>query len=288
MKFLSRRAGFARAVVSFLVIRSLPGALVQAQSAPPYRDPKLGVEQRVADLLSRMTLEEKVAQLQSLWQSRQFPQEPKMFFVDDKGAFVPELAAVALKNGIGEVSHPGEKRGAREMAEYTNTVQKWLKDNTRLGIPVLFHEECLHGYAALRGTSYPQAIGLASTWDPGLVEEIFSATAAEARARGAQQVLSPVLDLARDPRWGRTEETYGEDPQLVSEIGLAAIRGYQGPGPALTPGHVFATAKHFAAHGPNEGGINTPPTRIGTRPSGSPTPPTRRRWRSTPRARRSC
>ena len=86
--------------------------------------------------------------------------------------------------------------------------------------------------------------------------------AREARARGAQQVLSPVVDLARDPRWGRTEETYGEDPHLVSEIGLAAIRGYQGPGPGLTPGHVFATAKHFAAHGPNEGGINTAPTQV--------------------------
>ena len=91
---------------------------------------------------------------------------------------------------------------------------------------------------------------------------MFTVAAREARARGAQQVLSPVLDLARDPRWGRTEETYGEDPHLVSEIGLAAIRGYQGPMPALTPGHVFATAKHFAAHGPHEGGINTAPTQV--------------------------
>jgi beta-glucosidase len=250
---------FARTVFALFAICTLERASALAQSSLPYRDPKLDVEERVSDLLSRMTLDEKVAQLQGSWQNRQFSQDPKVFFVDEKGAFLPERAAVALKNGLGEMSRPSEQRGPREMAEFTNTMQRWLRDNTRLGIPVLFHEECLHGYVALRGTAYPQAIGLASTWDPGLVQEVFSATAAEVRARGAQQCLTPVLDLARDPRWGRTEETYGEDPYLVSRIGVAAIRGFQGTGTLIDKSHVIATAKHFAVHGQPEGGTNAAP-----------------------------
>jgi beta-xylosidase len=179
--------------------------------------------------------------------------------VDEKGAFLPERAAVLLQDGIGQMSRPSEGRGPREMAEFTNTMQKWLKEHTRLGIPVLFHDECLHGHVAEKGTSYPAAIGLASTWDPDLVREVFTATAAEARARGAQECLAPVLDLARDPRWGRTEETYGEDPYLVSRIGVAAIKGFQGTGPFLDKAHVLATAKHFAVHGQPEGGTNVAP-----------------------------
>ena len=229
-----------------------------AQAMLPYRDPKLPIETRLTDLLSRMTLDEKVAQMEGAWENRQFFNDPKALFVDEKGNFVPENAAILLKNGIGEISRPSENRGPRQMAEYTNTVQKWMKENTRLGIPVLFHDECLHGHVAPRGTSYPQAIALSSTWDTDLVETVFTATAAEVRARGAHHCLAPVLDLARDPRWGRTEETYGEDPYLVSHIGLAAIRGFQGTGP-LDSTHVIATAKHFAVHGQPEGGNNVAP-----------------------------
>ena len=236
-----------------------------AQEVPGYRNPSLPIEQRVADLLSRMTLEEKVAQLEGAWENRQFFRDPQALFVDDKGVFLPERAALLLKNGLGEMSRPSEGtrpkegKGPREMAEFTNTMQRWMKDNTRLGIPVLFHEECLHGHVAPKGTSYPQAIALASTWDPDLIREVFSATAAEVRARGAQQCLAPVLDLARDPRWGRTEETYGEDPYLVSRIGVAAIQGFQGTGPYIDKSHVLATAKHFAVHGQPEGGTNVAP-----------------------------
>jgi beta-glucosidase len=231
----------------------------QAPDAPAYRDPKLPIEQRLADLLSRMTLEEKVAQLEGVWENQQFMKTPESRFVDEKGAFLPERAAVLLPDGIGQMSRPSEGRGPREMAEFTNTMQKWLKENTRLGIPVLFHDECLHGHVAQKGTSYPAAIGLASTWDPDLVHEVFTATAAEARARGTQECLAPILDLARDPRWGRTEETYGEDPYLVSRIGVAAIKGFQGTGPFIDKAHVLATAKHFAVHGQPEGGTNVAP-----------------------------
>ena len=230
-----------------------------AQEVPPYRDPKLPVEQRVSDLLSRMTLEEKLAQMEGAWENPQFINQQQAFFVDDKGAFLSEKAAVVLKNGLGEISRPSEGRGPRAMAEFTNAVQKWVKENTRLGIPVVFHDECLHGHVAPGGTSYPMAIALSSTWNPGLVGEVFTATAAEVRARGAQHCLAPVLDLARDPRWGRTEETYGEDPFLVSRLGVAAIKGFQGVGPFVDSSHVMATAKHFAVHGQPEGGTNVAP-----------------------------
>ena len=232
---------------------------IQAQSNLPYQNPNLPVEQRVSDLISRMTLDEKLAQLQGAWENKSFFPDTANLFVDQDGAFLPERAAVLLKSGIGEITRPSEKRSPREMAEFTNAIQKWVKENTRLGIPVLFHEECLHGHAAPKGTAYPQAIALASTWDPELVRDVFSATAAEVRARGAQQCLAPVLDLAREPRWGRTEETYGEDPYLVSQVGLAAIQGFQGTGPFIDKSHVLATAKHFAVHGQPEAGTNVAP-----------------------------
>jgi beta-glucosidase len=238
---------------------SATAANAPPQGTPPYLDRNLPVEQRVADLMSRMTLEEKVAQLESVWENQASMNEKIDPFVDDKGNFLPDRAEVVLKNGLGEMARPSEGRGPRATAEFTNTMQKWIKDNTRLGIPVIFHEECLHGYVAPGSTEYPQAIALASTWDTQLVGNIFTATAAEARARGATECLTPDLDLARDPRWGRTEETYGEDPYLVSRLGVAAIEGFQGLGPALDASHVFATAKHFAVHGQPEGGTNVAP-----------------------------
>jgi beta-glucosidase len=252
------RQGWARPVVLVALLLAIRFGTA-AQDVPVYRDAKAPVEQRVADLLGRMTLEEKVAQLVGTWQNKNFINATNPRIVDDKGTFVPEQAGGLLKHGLGEMSRPSENRGPREMAEFTNAIQKWLKENTRLGIPILFHEECLHGHAAPRATSYPQAIALASTWDPALVHDVFASIAAEVRARGAQECLAPVLDLARDPRWGRTEETYGEDPYLVSRIGVAAIHGYQGAGPYLDKSHVFATAKHFAVHGQPEAGTNAAP-----------------------------
>ena len=233
--------------------------LALPQERFPYLDSKLPVEQRIADLLPRMTLEEKVAQLTSAMGRPAMGTDSAATFVDAKGLFQPEGASVLLKHGIGQIAHPSGMRGPHEMAEFTNAIQKWVKNNTRLGIPVLFHDECLHGHVALKGTSFPQAIALASTWDPELVESVFSATAYEVRSRGSQQCLTPVLDIARDPRWGRTEETYGEDPYLGSLIAVAAVRGFQGTGGFIDKSHVIATAKHFAVHGEPEGGTNTAP-----------------------------
>jgi beta-glucosidase len=240
-------------------------AAVRADEAPAYKNPRLPVEARVADLLARMTLDEKVAQLGSIWGQKAQAQ-------DDKGVFDPAKAKKLLANGIGQVSRPSEVRQsggpwrtAREAATYVNAVQKFLVEDTRLGIPAMFHEEAVHGFAALGATIFPVPIGLASTWDPAQIEKVMTVAAQEARARGVQQVLAPVIDLARDPRWGRTEETYGEDTYLVTRLGVGAIRGYQGPTLPLADGKVFATAKHFAVHGPHEGGINTAPSNISER-----------------------
>jgi beta-glucosidase-like glycosyl hydrolase len=248
----------------FLALLAVLPAL--AQDTAVYRDRTRPVDERVRDLLARMTLEEKVAQTLALWKGKEK-------ITDAQGQLDPAGARVLLASGLGQLSRPTELRdrptrillGPREDAVFINSVQKWLVENTRLGIPVLTHEEALHGLVAPRGTSFPIPIALASTWDPALVERVMSIAALEARARGTHEVLSPVLDLARDPRWGRTEETYGEDPYLVSRLGVAAIRGYQGTSRTLARDKVFATAKHFAGHGPHEGGINTAPTAFAER-----------------------
>ena len=138
-------------------------------------------------------------------------------------------------------------------------------NNTRLGIPVIFHEECLHGHAAIDSTSFCQPIGLAATFNPELVEALFTMTAYEARVRGTHQALTPVVDVARDPRWGRVEETYGEDPYLVTHMGIAAVRGFQGDRKFRDKKRVIATLKHFAAHGQPESGMNCAPVNVSLR-----------------------
>jgi len=239
-------------------------ALIEAQGPPLYRQAAAPVDARVADLLGRMTIEEKVAQLLGVWNRKREIQ-------DAQGRFDPANAKALLGNGIGEVSRPSEVarptsgapyRTAREQALFVNAVQKWLVENTRLGIPAMFHEEALHGLVAPGGTHFPVPIGLASAWDPALVERLMGVAALEGRARGTQHVLSPVVDLGRDPRWGRIEETYGEDPYLVTQMGVAAVRGYQGTSLPLAADKVFATLKHFAGHGSHEGGVNTAPALV--------------------------
>lgn len=230
----------------------------------PYRDPKLSLEKRVRDLLSRMTLEEKAAQMVCLWRER-----PNTL-LNDGGDFDPAKAKAAYKkgNGLGQVARPsdaGKGKNARQMAELTNIIQKFFVENSRLGIPVMFHEECLHGHWAIDGTSFPQPIALAGTFNPALVERLFAMTAEEARVRGAHHVLTPVVDVVRDPRWGRCEETYGEDPYLVARMGIAAVRGFQGDASFHDRKHVIATLKHFTGHGQPESGMNCAPANISER-----------------------
>ena len=222
--------------------------------APRYKDSTLPVADRVANLLPRMTLEEKVEQLSWTWQRN-------VQVIDPTGTYTTETARKAVESEW----NPDFKLTPRNAAILRNAVQRYQLEKTRLGIPIIFPGEALHGYMEYGSTSFPQALGLAATWDTALVKRIFSAAANEAGSRGAGQVFTPVLDLARDPRWGRTEETYGEDPFLISRIGIAAIEGLQGDSYIIDRHHVMATAKHFAVHGVPEGGTNTAPGNISER-----------------------
>jgi len=214
----------------------------------PYRNPKLTIDERVADLLPRMTLEEKVDEITG-------GAEERYGILDPTGIWNVEKARAVFRR----LDSPNSAITPRESAILRNAVQRYQLEKTRLGIPALFMGEALHGFAEDGSTSFPQAIGLASTWDPTLVHQVFTAAGNEAGARGMDQVFAPVLDLARDPRWGRTEETYGEDPYLVSRMGVAAIEGLQGYSFYIGRDHVLATVKHFAVHGQPEGGTNTAP-----------------------------
>jgi beta-glucosidase len=229
-----------------------------------YKDASLASEQRVKDLLPRMTLEEKAAQMVCIWQ-----QKPQTL-VDAEGNFDERKAKSAFKDGrgLGQVGRPsdaGRGKNARDMAVLTNAIQKFFLEHSRLGIPVIFHEECLHGHAAVDGTSFPQPIALGATFNPELVEQLFTMTAAEARLRGTHQALTPVVDVAREPRWGRVEETYGEDPFLVTRLGIAAVRGFQGDRKFRDKRRVMATLKHFVGHGQPESGMNCAPANVSLR-----------------------
>ena len=250
----------AALVLSLAVPRT---AGTQGSGAPDYKNPRLPIGRRVADLLGRMTLEEKVAQLVCLWEGR--PVVGPQTGSSKGGDFSPERARLVMKDGVGQVARQREGKDPREAARFANALQKWLVEETRLGIPAIFHDEILHGLMAPKGTSFPTSLALAGSWDTELVSRVFTAAALETRARGSHFVLGPNLDLAREPRWGRTEETYGEDPYLVSRMGVAAIRAIQGPGPNVDGEHVIATAKHFAAHGQPEGGTNIAPVNVSER-----------------------
>lgn len=231
---------------------------------PVYLDATLPIAERVADLLGRMTLEEKAAQMVCVWN------EKVEKLLDDKGGFSPDRAAEHFGhgNGLGQVGRPGDAYGGAapaDFAELTNAIQRFFIENSRLGIPVVFHDECLHGLVARDATSFSQPIGLAATFDPELVRRVYEITAREARACGVHQALAPVVDVARDPRWGRVEETFGEDPYLVAELGVAAVRGFQGNREVGRADRVICTLKHFAAHGQPESGNNCAPVSISER-----------------------
>jgi len=221
------------------------------EAGPAYRDPGRPLAERVDDLLGRMTREEKVAQLGSAW----------VFQLAEGTTLSAERAGDVLKNGLGHVTRisGASSLDAEGSARLANEIQRYLMEETRLGIPAIVHEEICSGLMAREATVFPQAIGLASTWDPELAGALGDSVRAQMRAVGAHQGLAPVLDICRDPRWGRAEETFGEDPYLVSRMGVAFILGLQGE--TLRDG-VIATAKHFVGYGASEGGMNWAPAQI--------------------------
>ena len=238
---------------------------------PLYKNPHAPVAARVNDLLSRMTLQEKIAQISCIWQR-------KSDIEDAQGNFDPAKASHAFPYGIGQIARPTDRvplepndplqnvfRNVPQTVEFVNAIQHYSVDHTRLGIPTIFHGEGLHGFMARDATSFPQAIALSSSWDPELVTSVYTVVAREARARGVQILLTPVINLGRDPRWGRIEETFGEDPYIASRLGVAEVRGLQGDKLPLGPDRVFATLKHMAAYGVPEAGTNVGPADIGRR-----------------------
>lgn len=233
-------------------------------TTPDFLNASLPVSQRVADLLGRMTIEEKAAQMVCVWN------EKATKLLNEEGTFDPDRAAEHFGHGhgIGQVGRPGDSCGGAKPAAFaalTNAIQKHFVENSRLGIPVQFHDECLHGLVARDATSFAQPIGLAATFNLDLIRRLYEMTAREARSCGIHQALTPVVDVARDPRWGRVEETFGEDPYLVGEMGFAAVRGFQGDRQINEPDRVIATLKHFAAHGQPESGMNCAPVSISER-----------------------
>jgi beta-glucosidase len=221
---------------------------------PSYKDATRPLEERVENLLGQMTLDEKIAQLGCLWSTS--------LVRDD--AFDADFAASKMPHGMGQVTRIGASTGLRppESAALMNAIQRIAIERTRLGIPIFVHEESVGGFCHRDATVFPQGLGLASSWNPALVEQVAGVIREQMLAVGARLGLAPVLDIARDPRWGRVEETYGEDPVLAGMIGTAYVRGLQTDD--LRNG-IVATGKHFLAYAMSEGGRNWNPVQLGPR-----------------------
>ncbi|WP_229857497.1 glycoside hydrolase family 3 protein, partial [Streptomyces anandii] len=227
-------------------------------STAPWRDPALPAAARVDDLLSRMTLREKSAQLYGVWVGA----------ATDGDGVAPHQQAMntdydweeLITLGLGQLTRSfgtapvDPALGAQALA----LAQRRIAEAGRFGIPAVAHEECLAGFTAWGATAYPVPLAWGATFDPGLVEEMAARIGRDMRSVGVHQGLAPVLDVVRDPRWGRVEETIGEDPYLVGTIGTAYVRGLESAG-------VVATLKHFAGYASSAGARNLAPVRAGTR-----------------------
>jgi beta-glucosidase len=228
----------------------------------PYQEPGRNIEERANDLLARMTFEEKTAQMHALWLILAEDGQHRPRQDDFTGGTDPAAIKKALGHGLGQISRALGSHGvdARTGVRALNRLQKFLCEETRLGIPVLSHEECLVGLMARGATMFPSALAYSATWNPDLVERVAEAIGREARSVGCRQGLAPVLDVSRDVRWGRTEETLGEDPYLVGILGTRFVRGLQGEKRDL-----LATLKHYAGHSFSEGARNHGPVHLGWR-----------------------
>ncbi|MBC8747591.1 MULTISPECIES: glycoside hydrolase family 3 N-terminal domain-containing protein [Paraburkholderia] len=236
--------------------------LVRQSEVPLYRNPAAAVEERVADLLARMTLDEKIAQLHAAWLKLSADGAHKARSIDFAQSANQITVDEILQHGLGQITRPlgthtvDPKEGVRAL----NELQRKMVEDTRLGIPVMSHEECLVGLMIKDATLFPSPLNYAATWNPRLVGEVGTIIGAQARSIGCHQGLAPVLDVSRDPRWGRTEETLGEDPYLVGVLACHYVKGLQGEQRDL-----LATLKHFVGHSASEGGRNHAPVHVGPR-----------------------
>ena len=224
-----------------------------------YKDSSLPTESRVEDLLRRMTIEEKVAQLTGWWD----PNEQKLR--QQGKIYDPSFYSKNCPHGIGQLGPLHNLTVAEDIKQYA-AVQEYFRNQTRLGIPAIQHDEAAHGFMRFEANSFPSPIGLSCAWNPDLMKEIYDQAAREARSRGVSHILSPIVDVARDLRWGRVDETLGEDPYLVGKLGEAMVHGLQGSSDgSIDSNHVAATLKHFAGYAGTEGGRNRSPYPYGHR-----------------------
>ncbi|MBI9065553.1 MAG: glycoside hydrolase family 3 protein, partial [Marinilabiliaceae bacterium] len=225
-----------RTILTWLLLVLITSTTQGARKKWPYQNPELTVEQRVDDLLSRMTLEEK------FWQMFMIPGDLSDGKENYKnGIFGFQVAAKGRQaEATEQMLDYGPSGAAREVAERINAIQKYFVEETRLGIPIIAFDEALHGLVRDHATAFPQAIALAATWDTVLVSDVATAIMHETRSRGIRQILSPVLNIARDVRWGRTEETYGEDPYLTTQVAKSFIGAFERNGVVTTPKHFIA------------------------------------------------
>ena len=248
----------------FLLL-SIPVFLPAPGPVLPYKNPALPVERRVEDLLARMTVREKIRQLDMYWGN----QVARMTGAKGgehtaEGHESEDWDEAKTKAALG-TEGAGSVHDLYPLSAATaNKIQRYAIERTRLGIPILFIEEGLHGYSGLGSTSFPIPLQLSGAWDTALVYQVGRAIATETRAHGIDMLLAPVLCLPRDPRWGRVEETYGEDTYLDARNGVAMVKGLQGQG-VDHPDAVISEPKHFAVHGIPEAGSNTAPVNIGER-----------------------
>ena len=237
----------------------------------PYQNAALSIDERLHDLMQRMTLEEKIGQLRCTmaWNYYDILDRGKRPQVVPSESFKKDIA----EGNIGMLwatyrADPWTQKSLQnglspELAALAgNALQRYVKENTRLGIPLFLAEEAPHGHMAIGTTVFPTGLGMAATWSPELVERVGSVIAKEIRLQGGHISYGPVLDLSRDPRWSRVEESYGEDPVLTGELGAAMVRGLGG-GDLTKPFSTLATLKHFIAYGTTEGGQNGNQTVLG-------------------------
>ena len=244
-------------------------SFIQAQSFLPYRNPKLSVEERTSDLLSRMTLEEKVGQLLCPLGWEMYEKQGNKVSYSKKYEKLLQDRHIGMLWGVYRAD-PWTKKTLENgldpqlAAEAGNALQRYVMEHTRLGIPVFLAEECPHGHMAIGTTVFPTGIGLAASWSPQLLEKVGSVISKELRLQGGHIAYGPVLDLVRDPRWGRVEETFGEDQVLSATLVDGMIKG-EGGGDLTKSNSVITTLKHFIAYGIPEGGQNGNSSHVGIR-----------------------